>query len=95
MQDQLNEVFSRHKGERNELIPILQEIQEAVGYLPREAMAATAKFLGISESTVYGVSLERVACFGSCALAPVMVVDDKVYGNVSPEQALDILKEYE
>ncbi|WP_051309421.1 NADH-quinone oxidoreductase subunit NuoE [Desulfogranum japonicum] len=28
-------------------------------------------------------SVERVACFGSCALAPVMVVDDKVFGRMT------------
>ena len=26
-------------------------------------------------------SLETVACFGSCALAPVVVINDKVYGR--------------
>jgi len=29
-------------------------------------------------------SLERVACFGSCALAPVVVVNETVYGGVTP-----------
>ncbi len=28
-------------------------------------------------------SLETVACFGSCALAPVVVVNDKVYGRMN------------
>ncbi|MFQ5770571.1 MAG: NADH-quinone oxidoreductase subunit NuoE [bacterium] len=28
-------------------------------------------------------SLDRVACFGCCALAPVMVIDDSVYANVA------------
>jgi NADH-quinone oxidoreductase subunit E len=39
-------------------------------------------------------SLEHVACFGSCALAPVMVVDDKVYGRMTPARAREILKNY-
>jgi NADH-quinone oxidoreductase subunit E len=38
-------------------------------------------------------SLERVACFGSCALAPVLVIDEKVYGNVTPEQALQTVED--
>jgi len=38
--------------------------------------------------------LEEVRCFGSCALAPVMVVDDQVYGNVTTSKAEEILKEY-
>ncbi len=40
-------------------------------------------------------SLETVRCFGSCALAPVVVVDEEVYGNVTSPKALDILKKYQ
>ncbi len=127
-----------YEGAPSELIPVLQEVQDALGYLPREAMAAVAEFLNIPESAVYGVAtfysqfyltrqgkhkirvcqgtachvrgssdvvdavrkrlglkagddttsdheftLERVACVGSCALAPVVVVDEKVYGAMS------------
>jgi NADH-quinone oxidoreductase subunit E len=39
-------------------------------------------------------SLETVRCFGSCALAPVMVVDDEVHGSMTGPKALDILKTY-
>jgi NADH-quinone oxidoreductase subunit E len=117
------------------LIPVLQYVQSEEGYLPTEAMTATARFLGVSESKVYGVasfyaqfhfeprgrhiitvcrgtachvrgsagilqnlekrlgvhagettkdlnfSIETVACFGSCALAPVVVADTRVYGR--------------
>jgi NADH-quinone oxidoreductase subunit E len=37
-------------------------------------------------------SLERVACFGSCALAPVLVVDEKVYGRMTSRQAEKLIK---
>lgn len=37
-------------------------------------------------------TLETVACFGSCALAPVMVVNDRVYGRVTPDNVKKILK---
>ncbi len=40
-------------------------------------------------------SLERVACFGSCALAPVVVVDKNVYGRMTPSKAKDILGKYQ
>ena len=43
----------------------------------------------------YKFSLERVACFGSCALAPVMVVDKDVYGRMTVAKAKDVLTEYE
>jgi len=36
-------------------------------------------------------SLETIACFGSCALAPVVVVDDDVYGRVTPNMIGEIL----
>ncbi|HEX74981.1 MAG TPA: NADH-quinone oxidoreductase subunit NuoE [Dehalococcoidia bacterium] len=42
----------------------------------------------------YKLSLERVACFGSCALAPVMVIDKNVYGRMTIAKAKDILDEY-
>lgn len=43
----------------------------------------------------YKFSLERVACFGSCALAPVMVVDKNVYGRMTIAKAKGILAEYQ
>jgi NADH-quinone oxidoreductase subunit E len=36
-------------------------------------------------------TLEEVRCFGSCALAPVIVVDDEVYGNVTTARTKEIL----
>ena len=42
----------------------------------------------------YKFSVERVACFGSCALAPVLVVDKTVYGRMTPAKARKILAEY-
>lgn len=59
-----------------------------------EIMLAIEKKLGIKaggSTPDFEFNLEKVACFGSCALAPVMVVNDKVYGNVTPEQAAGIL----
>jgi len=40
-------------------------------------------------------SLERVACFGCCALAPVVVVDKDVHGRMSSTKAQKLLKKYE
>jgi NADH-quinone oxidoreductase subunit E len=56
VQDKLNEIFSRYRGDRQELIPILQETQEQFRYLPAAAMREIARFLHIPESTAYGVS---------------------------------------
>ncbi|MHC4714733.1 MAG: NADH-quinone oxidoreductase subunit NuoE [Planctomycetota bacterium] len=143
----LQGIFQKYPGNQGDLIPILQDIQAEVGYIPREAMSRTARFLNICDSTVYGVvtfyaqfyltpqgrhkirvclgtachvrkgkdimtalerklgiksgqttddlefSLERVACFGSCALGPVVVVDGKVHGKMTRERAEGLLGE--
>jgi len=39
-------------------------------------------------------SLERVACMGCCALAPVMVVDDTIYANVASSKVEKIISQY-
>ena len=136
-----------HAGEKKELIPILQEVQARLGYLPIRAMADTAHFLGIPENAVYGVatfynqfrltppgkypikicmgtachmkggqlivdawerkldikvggvtqdrefSLERVACVGCCAIAPVVMADETVYGDMRPTKVQGIVTE--
>ena len=41
----------------------------------------------------YKFSLERVACFGACALAPVMVINENVYGRMTIAKAKDIVDE--
>ncbi len=44
------------------------------------------------ETTGEGLfTLETVACFGSCALAPIMVVNDAVYGNLGRSKAIGLL----
>ncbi len=148
MREQLSPILAPYRGQRGALIPVLQKVQEELGYLPEEAVSEIAHFLGVSESEVYGVasfyaqfrfirqgehtvkvcqgtachvrggrrildtvvrelgiqpgettedykfSLERVACFGSCALAPVMVVDKTVYGKMTTPKARKTVAEY-
>jgi formate dehydrogenase subunit gamma len=49
--------------------------------------------VGFGETTPDGaVSLDQIFCFGNCATGPVVQVDDRLYGRVSPEQ-LDRLLE--
>lgn len=40
-------------------------------------------------------SLETVNCLGCCALGPVMEVDGKTHGKMSPAETADVLKNYE
>jgi NADH-quinone oxidoreductase subunit E len=42
----------------------------------------------------YKFSLDRVACFGACALAPVMVIDKTVNGKMTTSRAKKILDSY-
>jgi len=39
--------------------------------------------------------MERVACVGCCALAPVLVVDREVYGRMGSRKVKVVLKRYE
>ena len=145
VQDKLKEIFSHYRGDKQELIPILQDTQVQFRYLPAAAMREIARFLHMPESTIYGVStfyaqfkltplgrkivkvcrgtachvrggtkileetekllgvkagettddleytLESIACFGSCALAPVMVIDDTVYGRMATSKVKGVI----
>ena len=60
---------------------ILDEVERHLGIKPGET----------TDDLEY--SLETIACFGSCALAPVIVVDNNVYGRMTPRKVAQILSE--
>ncbi len=39
-------------------------------------------------------SLDSLRCVGACGLAPVVMINDKVYGKVRPDQVREILESY-
>ncbi len=39
-------------------------------------------------------SISALRCVGACGLAPVMVINGKVYGKVTPAKAVEIINEY-
>ncbi|MGH4140694.1 NADH-quinone oxidoreductase subunit NuoE [Clostridium sp.] len=39
-------------------------------------------------------TLEAARCLGACGLAPVLMVDDKVYGRLIPDDVIRIIEEY-
>jgi NADH:ubiquinone oxidoreductase subunit E len=39
-------------------------------------------------------TLENVNCVGACSIAPVVLVNDKVYGKQSPDKMVKNLKPY-
>ena len=59
---------------------ILDAISRATGIEPGQT-SADGKY-----------SLERVACFGTCALAPVVVLDDKVYGRMTAARTQKLIE---
>jgi len=40
-------------------------------------------------------TLGSLRCIGACGLAPVLTINDKVYGHCTPDQVKKILAEYE
>ena len=56
MEEQLQKVFSSYKGERSELIAVLQDVQKEIGYLPEESMKKIARFVRVPESKVFGAA---------------------------------------
>ena len=40
-------------------------------------------------------TIEKTRCLGCCSLAPVVKVDDDIYGYLTPKKLPEILKKYE
>jgi len=141
---QIDSIINSYRGQRWTLIPLMQEIQEKVGYIPPEIMPRIADALGLFPSQVQGVisfysqlyteprgknivrvcrgtachvrggksilklvrqylnleegqttedmeyTLETVACIGVCALAPNLVVNNNIHGNMNPKKVAAI-----
>ncbi|MFP4556295.1 MAG: NADH-quinone oxidoreductase subunit NuoE [Bacteroidales bacterium] len=52
--------------------------------------------INVGETTPDGkYSISCLRCVGACGLAPVVLVGEKVYGRVAPDEVENILKEYE
>ena len=144
----IDEIINKYKSKKGILIPILNEIQTEIGFLPVVALKKVSKALNIAEKEVYGVatfysffsltprgkttirvclgtacfvkggkkivdriekelgispgettedrkySLQVNRCLGACGISPVMVVKDKIYRRVKPNEAIDIIKTY-
>jgi NADH:ubiquinone oxidoreductase subunit E len=145
----VRQAVERHGATREELIPILTEVNRTVGYLPAEALDEISRLMRVPKSQLFSVAtfyrmlstqklgrhvvqfcesapchvvggrqvwqalqetlglepgettpdgkwtLVTVSCLGVCGVGPVLVVDDDMYGNVTPAQIADILAHYE
>lgn len=47
---------------------------------------------GVSPDGLF--SLEEARCLGACGLAPVMMIDGKIFGMLTPKRVSEILQEY-
>lgn len=144
----VQEVVEKHGPTKDELIPILNEINQILGYLPSEALKMVANELKVPQSQLFSVAsfyhmlstkprgrhviqfcesapchvvggrrvfqslqmelglepgetssdgkwtLITTSCLGVCAVGPVLIVDNDIYGNVTPSQVSDILSKY-
>jgi NADH-quinone oxidoreductase subunit E len=61
---------------------VLQEFERVLG-IKAGQVTADGKF-----------SIESLRCVGACGLAPVITINDKVYGKVQPGKAHEILEHY-
>jgi NADH:ubiquinone oxidoreductase subunit E len=49
-------------------------------------------FGGITEDGMF--SLQPARCLGACGIAPVVMVGDKIHGEMTPQKVLNVIKEY-
>ena len=53
------------------------------------------KFTPPEDTSLDGLfTVQQVRCIGACALAPIIKVDDKVYGRTNPTRIMSILAKY-
>ncbi len=53
MEAKVKEIAAKYGNDKSFVIPILQDIQREYNYLPREALDALSKHLGVPQSLVY------------------------------------------
>ncbi len=139
----------QHGATRDELIPILTDVNRKVGFLPAEALNEISRLMRVPKSQIFSVAtfyrmlsteklgrhvvqfcesapchvvggrqvwetlqdqldlepgqtspdgkwtLVTVSCLGVCGVGPVIIVDEDIYGNVTPAQVSEILAHYE
>ncbi len=79
--------FNRHPGGRHVVKVCRAEACQSVGSVALEAHAKKQLGVDYHGTTSDGsVQLEQVFCLGNCACGPSMMVDDKLYGRVTPQR---------
>ena len=68
----------------------VKNAQGILDKLKEELKVAAGETTGDNKFT-----LEATRCLGCCGLAPVMMINEEVYGKLAPEDISDILKKYQ
>jgi NADH-quinone oxidoreductase subunit E len=63
-------------------LPVLEALHEKLGTSEKTKTTPDMLF-----------TVETVACLGACGLAPVIVIDEQVYGQVTPQRAMELVDE--
>lgn len=63
-------------------LPILEAIRRRLGLEGKKKTTPDMLF-----------TVETVACLGACGLAPVMVINEEIHGQVTPESAVKLIDE--
>jgi NADH-quinone oxidoreductase subunit E len=63
-------------------IPVLEALREKLGLSEEKPTTPDMLF-----------TVETVSCLGACGLAPVMVINDEVHGQMTPEKAAAFIDE--
>jgi len=65
-----------------ESVPILEAIRKRLGLTGKNKTTADQLF-----------TVDTVSCLGACGLAPVVVVNDEVHGQMNPEKGVALIEE--
>lgn len=144
--DTLEKILEGRRSQPEQLVEVLQDVQEAFGYVPEEAMTTVAAELGVPVIEVYRAAsfykafsltprgrhvltvcmgtachvrgarrmvdevqgqlgiepgqttedglftLESVNCLGACALGPVVVLDGRYHGKMTPNKLRTLIQ---
>jgi NADH-quinone oxidoreductase subunit E len=63
-------------------IPILEAVRKHLGVTEQRKTTEDQMF-----------TVETVACLGACGLAPVLVINEDVHGQMTPERAIELIGE--
>lgn len=56
MENTIKEIVDRYNGDKSFLVPVLQDVQKELNYLPQEALDLVSSILDVSISQIYEVA---------------------------------------